>query len=249
MEIGKTQSQLQEQELEKAREIQEGLLPKKIPQMRGFEVAGAWQPARVVGGDYFDVLKFSERTMGLCIGDVVGKGITAALLMANLQATYRAFASESISAGSLCQKLNDVICNNIAPDRFITFCCCMIDATERRLTYANAGHWPPLLLRRSGTAVSLNEGGAPLGIFPDRTYGDASVQLEPGDRLILYTDGLTEATNSNGQEFGESKLVDLGILNVALDASHLLEAIMKEVATFSGGSFQDDFTLVVAAVK
>ncbi len=125
----------------------------------------------------------------------------------------------------------------------------MIDATERRLTYANAGHWPPLLLRRSGTAVSLNEGGAPLGIFPDRNYGDAEVQLEPGDRLILYTDGLTEATDSNGQEFGESKLVDLGILNVALDASHLLEAIMKEVASFSGGSFQDDFTLVVAAVK
>jgi sigma-B regulation protein RsbU (phosphoserine phosphatase) len=153
LEIGKTQSQQQEQELEKAREIQEGLLPKKIPQVRGLEVAGAWQPARVVGGDYFDVLKFSERKIALCIGDVVGKGISAALLMANLQATFRAFASESISPADLVQKLNGVICNNIAADKFVTFCCCMIDAAENRLSYANAGHLPPILLRRSGTVV------------------------------------------------------------------------------------------------
>lgn len=249
VEIGKTQSQLQEQELDKAREIQEGLLPKKIPQVRGLEVAGAWQPARVVGGDYFDVLKFSERKIGLCIGDVVGKGITAALLMANLQATFRAFASESVSAAALCPKLNGVLFNNIAPDKFITFCYCMIDAAECRLNYANAGHWPPILLHRSGTAVFLKQGGAPLGIFPDRNYEDAEARLEPGDRLVLYTDGVTEATNSEGQEFGEPKLVELGSRNVALSASDLLETIMKEVASFSAGSFQDDFTLVVVAVK
>ncbi len=249
VEIGKTQSQLQDQELEKAREIQEGLLPKKIPQLRGFEIAGAWQPARVVGGDYFDVLKFGERKIGLCIGDVVGKGISAALLMANLQATFRAFASDSVSAAALCQKLNGVICNNIAPDKFITFCCCTIDATERRLRYANAGHWPPILFRSSGTPVFLKEGGTPLGIFPDGNYKEAEVQLEPGDRLVLYTDGVTEAMNSDGQEFGKQKLVELGSRNLALSAADLLETIRKEVAGFTGGSFQDDFTLVVVAVK
>jgi serine phosphatase RsbU (regulator of sigma subunit) len=99
VERGKTRSQQQDQELDKAREIQEGLLPKKIPQVRGLEVAGTWQPASVVGGDYFDVLKFSESKIGVCIGDVVGKGINAALLMANLQASFRAFASESVSPG------------------------------------------------------------------------------------------------------------------------------------------------------
>jgi sigma-B regulation protein RsbU (phosphoserine phosphatase) len=249
LEIGKTHSQLQEQELEKAREIQEGLLPKKIPQVRGLEVAGAWQPARVVGGDYFDVLKFNERKIALCIGDVVGKGISAALLMANLQATFRAFASESISPAALIQKLNGVICNNIAPDKFVTFCCCMIDAAENRLSYANAGHWPPILVRKSGTVVSLNEGGAPLGIFPDRNYEDGEVQLEPGDRLILYTDGLTEATNSDEQEFGERRLVELGSRNIALGAADLLESIRREVVGFNHGNLQDDLTLVVVAVK
>ena len=249
VDIAKTHSQLQDQELEKAREIQEGLLPKKIPQIRGLEVAGCWQPARVVGGDYFDVLKFSERRIGLCIGDVVGKGITAALLMANLQATYRAFASESISAGALCQKLNAVICDNIAPDKFVTFCCCTIDASESKLSYANAGHSRPILLRRTGAADSLKEGGAPLGIFRDRTYDDTEVQLEPGDRLVFCTDGLTEAMNSNGEEFGETKLIALASRNVALSAPALLETITKEVASFSGGILQDDLTLVVVAVR
>jgi len=249
VEIEQTHSHQQGQELAKAREIQEGLLPKKIPQVRGLEVAGAWQPARVVGGDYYDVLKFSDRVIGICIGDVVGKGISAALLMANLQATFRVFAAENVSPGALCQKLNGVICNNIAADKFVTFCYCTIDATERRLTYASAGHCPPLVLRASGAAVSLNEGGTPLGIDPDRRYADTEMQLEPGDRLVLYTDGLTEAMDSAEQEFGEPRLVELAKHAVALSAAELLKTIMVGVSSFSGGSFQDDFTLVVVAVK
>jgi phosphoserine phosphatase RsbU/P len=249
VEIEQTHSQQQGQELAKAREIQEGLLPKKIPQVRGLEVAGAWQPARVVGGDYYDVLKFSERVIGICIGDVVGKGISAALLMANLQASFRAFAAEGVSPAALCQKLNGVICNNIAPDKFVSFCYCTIDAEQGRLMYASAGHCPPLLLRAFGAVISLKEGGTPLGIIPDRNYVDTEVLLEPGDRLILYTDGLTEAMDAEEQEFGEARLVDLGRRNIALSAADLLAAMMKEVSGFSGGSFQDDFTLVVVAVK
>ena len=249
VEIGNTRSLQQEQELDKAREIQQGLLPKKIPQVKGLEVAGTWQPARVVGGDYFDVLKFSESKIGVCIGDVVGKGISAALLMANLQASFRAFASEAVSPGTLVSKLNEVISNNIAADKFVTFGYCLIDTTDNRLTYASAGHCPPILFHKSGEAIPLKEAGTPLGIFPDRKYEDAGLQLESGDRLVLYTDGLTEAMNSDEQEFGERRLIELGSRNIALSASEMLAASKKEVVSFCNGSFQDDFTLVVVAVK
>ena len=249
VDVAQTHSEQQGQELEKAREIQEGLLPKKIPQVKGLEVAGAWQPARVVGGDYYDVLKFSERKIGICIGDVVGKGITAALLMANLQASFRAFAEEGVSPGALCGKLHGVISNNVAQEKFVTFCYCTIDAEKNKLTYASAGHCPPLLLRGRGEAISLKEGGTPLGILPGKEYADTEVQLEAGDRLVLYTDGLTEAMNAEDEQFGEPRLVGLGRKNMGLGAPELLEVIRKEVSAFSGGSFQDDFTLVVVAVK
>jgi len=249
VEIGNTRSKQQEQELAKAREIQEGLLPKKIPQVRGLEVAGAWQPASTVGGDYFDVLKFGERKIGVCIGDVVGKGISAALLMANLQASFRALASEEVSPSTLVGKLNEVISNNIAPDKFVTFWYCTIDTNENRLTYASAGHWPPILFHKSGEGVPLREGGTPLGIFPDWKYEDGGFPLVSGDRLVLYTDGLTEAMNSDEQEFGERRLLELCRSNIALSASELLAEIRKEVVSFCNGNFQDDFTLVVVAVK
>lgn len=249
VDVAQTHSEQQGQELEKAREIQEGLLPKKIPQVKGLEVAGAWQPARVVGGDYYDVLKFSDRKLGICIGDVVGKGITAALLMANLQASFRAFAEEGVSPGALCGKLHGVISHNVAQEKFVTFCYCTIDAGENRLTYACAGHCPPLLLRGTGEVISLKEGGTPLGILPGKEYRDTEVQLEAGDRLMLYTDGLTEAMNAEEQEFGEARLVELGRRNRALSAAEMVDVIRQEVSGYSGGSFQDDFTLVVVAVK
>jgi phosphoserine phosphatase RsbU/P len=249
VDVAQTHSEQQGQELEKARDIQEGLLPKKIPQVKGLEVAGAWQPARVVGGDYYDVLKFNDRKLGICIGDVVGKGITAALLMANLQASFRAFAEEGVSPGALCGKLHGVISNNVAPEKFVTFCYCTIDAVENRLTYASAGHCPPLLLRASGEVIALKEGGTPLGILPGGVYANTEVQLETGDRLILYTDGLTESMNAEEQEFGELRLVELGKRNTGLSAPEMLEVIRREVSGYSGGSFQDDFTLVVVAVK
>jgi sigma-B regulation protein RsbU (phosphoserine phosphatase) len=176
----------------------------------------------------------------------VGKGISAALLMANLQASFRAFASEEASPSTLVGKLSEVISNNIAPDKFVTFCYCTIDTTNNGSTYASAGHCPPILFHKSGEVVPLGEGGTPLGIFPDRKYEDGGLQLESGDRLVLYTDGLTEAMNSDEQEFGERRLVEIGSRNIALSASELLGAIKEEVVSFCNGSFQDDFTLVVA---
>jgi phosphoserine phosphatase RsbU/P len=250
VEMGNTRSKQQEQELAKAREIQEGLLPKKIPQVRGLDVAGAWQPASTVGGDYFDVLKFSEKKIGVCIGDVVGKGISAALLMANLQASFRAFASEEVSPSTLVRKLNEVISNNIAPDKFVTFWYCTIDTNENRLTYASAGHWPPILFHKSGEGIPLRGvGGTPLGILPDWNYEEEAFPLSSGDRLVLYTDGLTEAMNSDQQEFGERRLLELCSNNIAFSAAELLTTIRKEVVSFCNGNFQDDFTLLVVAVK
>lgn len=249
IDLGSAQAHKQEEELGKAREIQEGLLPKRIPQVRGFDVAGTWHPANLVGGDYFDVLRFDDRRLAICVGDVVGKGISAALLMANLQASFRAVAPDSESAGRLMERLNSVICSNIATDRFVTFWCCMIDSGARSLTYANAGHWPPLLLTRAGNVQSLSQGGPPLGISPDTAYADISVPLSPGDRILLYTDGVTEAANSDEQEFGPERLADFTLANMDLGASELIETIRRHVDGFCGGRFQDDFTLVVVAVK
>ncbi|MGH9747554.1 MAG: PP2C family protein-serine/threonine phosphatase [Candidatus Acidiferrales bacterium] len=249
VELGKTQSQKQEQDLDQAREIQLRLLPTQIPQIRGLDVAGAWHPASVVSGDYFDVVKFGDNRIGVCICDVVGKGISAALLMANLQASFRAFASQSVSPGAVVNKLNEVICNNIAPDKFVTFCYCILDVTRSTLTYASAGHWPPVLLRRSGQTLSLKEGGPPLGLFAGHSYESVELLLESGDRLVLYTDGLTEAVNAEGLEFGEHNLTRLGNENMRLTAADLLETLRREVTVFCNNSFQDDLTLVVVTVK
>jgi sigma-B regulation protein RsbU (phosphoserine phosphatase) len=175
--------------------------------------------------------------------------MSAALLMANLQASFRAFAAEEVSPGALLGKLNEVVCNNIASDKFVTFWYCTIDTTENRLTYASAGHWPPILFHKAGEGVSLREGGTPLGIFPGWKYEDGGSPLASGDRLVLYTDGLTEAMNSDEQEFGEGRLFELCSSHIGLSGSELLAAIRKEVITFCSGNFQDDFTLVVVAVK
>jgi sigma-B regulation protein RsbU (phosphoserine phosphatase) len=194
----------QEQELARARQIQQDLLPKTLPQLRGMEIAGAWQPANVVGGDYYDVLALDEYRLAICIGDVVGKGITAALLMANLQAAFRAFATADASPASVCGKLNGFICGNLAREKFISFFYCIVDARDRSLTYENAGHCPAQLVRRSGETVALIGEGAVLGVFPDWRYRNNHVQLGIGDHLVLFTDGITEAEDTNGDEFGEA---------------------------------------------
>jgi phosphoserine phosphatase RsbU/P len=141
------------------------------------------------------------------------------------------------------------VCNNIASDKFITFWYCTIDTAEKRVTYASAGHWPPILFHKSGEGVPLREGGTPMGIFPGWKYEVGGFPLASGDRLVLYTDGLTEATNSDEQEFGEGRLLELCGGIIGLSASELLAAIRKEVIAFCSGNFQDDFTLVVVAVK
>ncbi len=238
-----------EEELAEAREIQQGLLPKMMPRLRGFEIAHAWQPAQAVSGDYFDVRTFSERHAALCIADVVGKGMPAALLMSNVQAAVKASASETITPRQLCERVNQVMCGNTAGHKFITFFYGLLDAQRKKLTYANAGHNPPMLARRDGACLRLTEGGAVLGIFAEWKYEQGEIELRSGDRLLLYTDGVTEARNSDGEEFGEERLLEVLAAHRRLSATRLQERIMAAVTEFSGGHFHDDATLMVMAVE
>ena len=239
----------QEQELSRARQIQEELLPKSIPQLRGMEVAGAWQPASTVSGDYYDVLALDENRLAICIGDVVGKGITAALLMANLQAAFRAFATTDASPAAVCSKLNAFMCGNVASGKFITFFYCIVDARDRSLAFENAGHCPALLVRRSGETLTLRGDGAVLGVLPDWTYRDNRLQLESGDRLVLFTDGVTEAEDLHGTEFGEQRVAQALLESGGRGAEDIQRNLMKAVTDYCGGQFRDDATVVVLAVQ
>jgi phosphoserine phosphatase RsbU/P len=238
----------QERESAEARSIQQGFLPKEIPQLAGYEIVGAWQPARVVGGDYYDVLPFGRETLGVCIGDVAGKGLPAALLMSNLQAAFRGFASPAVSPEALCDKLNSLICRNIASDRFITFFYAQLDGPARQLRYTNAGHNAPIVAHKDGSHDRLREGGGILGVFPVQAFDMGVYDLASGDRVLLFTDGVTEACNPEGEEFGDARLLQLLEENRELSAEDLQRKILSVVAEFCRGHWQDDATLIAIAV-
>jgi sigma-B regulation protein RsbU (phosphoserine phosphatase) len=238
----------QERESAEARSIQQGFLPKEIPQLAGYEIAGAWQPARVVGGDYYDVIPFGGETLGVCIGDVAGKGLPAALLMSNLQAAFRGFASPATSPEALCDKLNSLICRNIASDRFITFFYAQLDGAARRLRYTNAGHNAPIVVHKDGTHDRLREGGGILGVFPVQAFDMGVYDLASGDRALLFTDGVTEACDPDGEEFGDGRLLQLLEENRELSAENLQRKILSVVAEFCRGHWHDDATLIAIAV-
>lgn len=247
VERGNTALHQQEQELNRALDIQKDLLPKDLPQLPGIELAGAWQPARTVGGDYFDVLRLDEDRLGICVGDVAGKGLTASLLMANLQATFRAYATPEATPAEVCTKLNSFICANVATGKFITFFYAILDAKNHTLIYENAGHCPGLLLRAAGTYESLAGHGGVLGVVPEWNYSDSMVRLTSGDRLLIFTDGVTEAENSKAVEFGAQRIVQAAgpAGNTAAETKH---GVMDGVTAFRAGEFLDDVTLVVAAI-
>ena len=238
----------QEHEIAEARAIQEGFLPKEIPQLAGYEIAAAWQSARVVGGDYFDVLPFEGEMCGLCIADVAGKGLPAALLMSNLQAAVRGLASPSLAPEDLCTRLNALLCRNIASDRFVTLFYAQLDGPGRHLRYVSAGHNPPFVLHRNGSHERLCEGGLVLGVFANQTFKSGMMELQSGDRMVLYTDGVTEACNSDDEEFGEERLLRVLQQNGARSAVEIQKQILQAAAEFSRGTWQDDATLLVIAV-
>jgi sigma-B regulation protein RsbU (phosphoserine phosphatase) len=234
-------------ELTEARKIQQRLLPQQVPQIDGWEIATSWQPATGVGGDCFDAIRFGDSRLALSIADVVGKGIPAALLMSNLQAAVRAFASEATEPHALCEQVNRILCGNIAEGRFISFFYCVLDATTGVLSYTNAGHYLPMLIRADGSVERLGEGGPVLGVICGAEYAQAHVALAPGDRVVLYTDGLTEARAEDDEEFGEERLMDAAVRHRACSAPALQARLTDAVAAFTGGRMQDDATLIVLA--
>jgi sigma-B regulation protein RsbU (phosphoserine phosphatase) len=234
-------------ELAEALKIQKRLLPQQVPQVDGWEIAASWQPASGVGGDCFDAVRFSDTRLAISIADVVGKGIPAALLMSNLQAAVRAFASEAVDPAALCHQVNRILCGNIAEGRFISFFYCVLDAASGVLTYTNAGHYLPIVVRADGAVERLDVGGPVLGVLPEAEYEQAQVALVQGDRLVLFTDGLTEARNDRDDEFGESRLVDAAVAHRACSAPALQARLADAVATFTGGRLHDDATLIVLA--
>jgi len=239
----------QQREFDKAREIQQGLLPQVIPQAPGFQIAGAWQPARSVGGDYYDIFGLGEDRLALVIADVSGKGLAAALLMSNLQAAVRAFAVETATPAELCARVNRMISGHITAGRFITFFYAILDTRTRRLAYANAGHNPPLLRGADGQVRQLDRGGTVLGLFRDSVYEQEVIGLRPGDRLLFFTDGLSEAANAAEEEFGEERLAaQLGAFGAA-GAEEVKNGLLRVVSEFCGGMFRDDATLIVIQVE
>ncbi|MGH9970969.1 MAG: PP2C family protein-serine/threonine phosphatase [Pyrinomonadaceae bacterium] len=236
-----------QQELTESQEIQEALLPKQLPRLEGFEVAVSWKPARAVGGDYFDVLKFSDRHTAICIADVAGKGLPAALVMSSVQAAVKSFASDTVAPSELCAQVNGVMCDNIVAYRFISCFYALLDTQNKKLSYANAGHCPPMLIR-DGNCVRLKEGGPVLGIFPGHGYLQDEIDLLPGDCLVLFTDGVTEARNASGREFGEERLQELLTGGRRFSANDLRDRIIAAVSEFSDDKAQDDATLLVITV-
>jgi sigma-B regulation protein RsbU (phosphoserine phosphatase) len=236
-----------QQELEESKEIQAALMPKEIPRIDGFDIAITWNPARGVGGDYFDVMKFSEHHAALCIADVAGKGMPAALLMSNVQAVLKSFANETAAPGELCARVNSVMCDNTVLHRFITCFYALLDSQNKTLSYTNAGHCPPMLIR-GGECLRLREGGPVLGVFPREPYLQADVQLQSGDCLVLFTDGVTEARNAAGREFSEERLEELLLAGCQLSAAALRDQIIEAVNEYSEGEVYDDATLMVVRV-
>lgn len=236
-----------DQELADAEEIQRALLPKELPHIEDLDIAVAWRPARAVGGDYFDVLKFSEHRAGICIADVAGKGMPAALLMSNAHAVVKSLAADTLDSNELCARVNKVVCENIVPNRFISCFYGLLDTQTKTLSYTNAGHYAPMLIR-DGQCLRLTEGGPVIGVFPDQIYAMQEVELRRGDCLALFTDGVTEACDEAGEEFGEERLQELLTNGANLTAAELRERIIAAVTEFGNGSFCDDVTLMVLKI-
>lgn len=238
----------EQRDLEKAREIQEALLPSKLPEVPGFDIAAAYQPARSVGGDYYDAIDLGDGKVAFVMADVAGKGLPAALLMSNLQAAVKAFALDNEPPAALCSRVNRLICGNVTPGRYITFFYGVLDTAARRFTYTNAGHNPPILLRASGEVLRLEEGGPIVGIMRHMTFESGEISLEPGDRLLIFTDGVSEAFGPDDEEFGDDRLVEV-LRETSAGAAELKDAVLSRVTNFCNGNFHDDATMIVVCVR
>jgi sigma-B regulation protein RsbU (phosphoserine phosphatase) len=237
--------------------VQRRLFPERPPSSDTIELAGYCRPARGVGGDYYDFLKFETGQTAVMVADVAGKGISAALLMSTLQASLRACvlaggpdASAQGSLAELVSTLNRLLCKSTGPASYVTFFYAQLDERSSTLSYVNAGHNPPLLFRDSDAPAKLEEGGPVLGFFEGCRYGQGAASMGVGDVLVGYTDGVVEAMNETAEEFGEGRLQEAVASSVHKTAQEICDHIVERVGEWCGGAAQyDDLTLVVLRVR
>ena len=260
----KRENRLLQEQLRIARQVQSRLFPQKLPEIPTLRYSGVCQPAGEVGGDYYDILQLSQEQFCLAVGDISGKGISAALLMASLQALLRSHASQATEdLSAVISEVNRLLCSMTEESRFATLFCAVYEVSTRQLTYVNAGHNPPLLFRAGLTRncteapvpgpeedstgiLRLEASGTVLGIFPDGFYSHQQLVLEPGDTLIVYTDGVTEAQDNRGREFGEKRLSDIIWTESSLSPAGLQEKLLASVQEFVGETpIRDDLTLLL----
>ncbi len=241
--------QRRERELNEAGEVQRAQLPCSLPRLDGYEISGTWRPARAVGGDLFDFFPIEGDAIGLCIADAAGKGLPAALIMSSVQAAVEAVAESGAEPDVVCAKVNRLLCRHMAASRYVTCFYGRLEPQRRHLSFTNAGHHAPILMHADGTHQRLTTGGGVLGSFPQWQYKRGEVALRSGDRLVLFTDGLTEATDAEGVEFGEERIVEVVRANRCLSAAVLEARVMDSVAQFGDGVLQDDATLAVLSVE
>jgi len=237
---------LMESEFNQASDIQRNLLPTEIPTCPGYELAGSNLPCRAVGGDYYDFLPYTDGRMGLVVGDVSGKGLPAALMMSSLQARVHMLVETSPDPASAVEALNRNFAPRCPMGKFITLFYGLLDPATGQMLYANAGHNYPLLIRADGAVEQLRGNGMVLGIQPHSQYQAYQVDLELGDVLVLFSDGVTEARDRTGEEFGDERLAHFLLSHKDRPAAEMIDSLMTKVRDWSGQSaFADDFTVLL----
>ncbi len=240
-----------ERELKTAREIQERLLPHEMPRVPGFEICGTSLPSRQVGGDYFDFVELETGELAIAVGDVSGKGMPAALLMASLQASFHAQVLRTGAVSELLSRMNELLVQSTDKHMFVTFFYGVLDRIRSTFTFSDAGHNPPFLFRADGRIERLAAGGLLLGFLPDQTYAQGEVGIQPGDIIILYTDGITEARAAlpdagKGQLFGEERLIEVVRAEQSRPAPEIQAAVLRAISSYTADTPQeDDITLVI----
>lgn len=243
------EKQRMEEELLIAREIQKRLLPDSCIKIENYDLASINIPSRHVGGDYFDCIKLNDNNYAFCIADVSGKGVPAALLMSNLQASLHALLNTGLNIDEITFRINNIVYRNTTIDKFITFFFAVLDIKARTLTSVNAGHNPPYLFHKDGSFQTLTEGGLLLGMMPNMPYSVEKVHLQPGDGILMFTDGVSEAVNINEEEFEEKRIEACIVENHERLAEEILQTLIKSVKGFSEGLPQaDDITALVLKV-
>ena len=233
-------------QLEIARQVQPELLPATDPQLEGFDISAYNFPTEEVSGDYYDWVRIYEDQIGIVIADVSGKGVPAALLMAFLRASLRAATHIGYSPHISMSKVNYLLWESIERNQFVTAFYGVLDATNRTLAYSNAGHNPPILMDADGNARFEERGGVPLGVFRDSRYYEYYETIKPGQIMVLYTDGVTEATNAAGDEYGPDRLVEAVRHARDLPAREIIDFLHRDLMEWTEGlGTHDDVTFFI----